>query len=441
MINFTEHQFNVAFSLVDDNGNIVNESYRNYMYESSNLVNYYNSSKKIKFPLNLKNCTYDDFYNNSKASFDQLGLNKFKCFDRKNLTIQGSFQDPLYQYIEYAAYLNKSVLTYNTNNELNLHNLSELLAENPVRLVLYFVDTSYNVYNVTHPIKSFISTYQQYIDITNFRKINLDFKMLQFSSYDNIFYENFNVLNRVKLDRDFRNFTPLSNREKAPDGFTLTKFYIRSSNLNIEVERQYQKAPDFLANISGLLSQVLLILYFFVSYVNRIKAKSEFMSRILKFKERIQHKNVDIYSKLQQQFSISPLEENLNNKQTEYLPTIEPIIQMEDQNNLNPTLQKEKELGSKGQSMQSCKTGAIPNSPERNNHLDKQKNNIMTSKLSFKRGTTLMLNAIGKRVITVSKKAIQFYVCEIFYKLICVNKSLKIKNTLYKNSEKIYLIT
>jgi len=111
-INFTEQNFNLAFSLYyDTNNSIISNLSNLYLVEKINLVKMTNSSKKEKFPLKLRNCIEEDFYGIlDSEKFKILGFNQKKCINNfQNVSVQGAYSSEVYQYIEYGISIDQNL--------------------------------------------------------------------------------------------------------------------------------------------------------------------------------------------------------------------------------------------------------------------------------------------------------------------------------------------
>ena len=130
-----------------------------------------------------------------------------------------------------------------------------------------------------------------YLDYNTIKKINLDFSEILFSSDNNVIYTNPIPYPGVayKEAEQFELFT--NNRpDLASLGKTFTKIFFRSSPSSIIIDRIYQKLSFFLANLVALISNILLGLFIFISFLNEFWAEQKVMNKILKFKEHFKVK-------------------------------------------------------------------------------------------------------------------------------------------------------
>ena len=83
----------------------------------------------------------------------------------------------------------------------------------------------------------------------------------------------------------------------------LCRIYFRSSTKTRMVKRIYQKITEYLANVSSILSSILVILFVISSLLNYEKARQSIINKILKFRDDMNFKKNDEIDYLKEKFS------------------------------------------------------------------------------------------------------------------------------------------
>jgi len=399
--NFTSLQFNFAFSLQWDNNTLLNEETMKLFDVSSNKVIFRNSKDKIKKKLNFTNCRESDFYNKSVSQFQQLNLSHFNCIDsEEDLTIGGGFSDPIYEYIDIGVYFNKNL---NISDPTTLTYLKEFFSKNQIKFSIYFLDTTLDVENSVSPLSWYINTYVTYLDFAMLKKTNLDFSILSFSDDHNILFNSPKKEDNVQLG-DKQEFTAtIPDRAIAPydNNISLLKFFLRASPSIKVISRSYQKLTAFLANMGGLISNILLVLFVVVTFFNKFWGEETILNKVLKYKEHLKYKQNENYVQLCT---------NLKKVHTDFGANKDINLERSRQNSNNA---KEIELD----------LSRSPSIQYSEHHL-----NVKNKKNQD-------LDIEDEKVLKKSKRPLDFNICEILMKALrCKTKTVKVKTEIYQKA-------
>ena len=294
IINFKNSSFNLAYSLLYDNNNSVLDP--KTIGLSLNLflttIKNNNYSNPIKNFIINKNCP-NFFGEIQNDTFTSLNLNNFQCAilnDSNSMEIQGTFSDSLYRFLQLSVSIQD-----NHFNQGNLSILNEFFTNNAVKLVLYWTDSTIDVKNITNPVSSYLSDYILYVNFDVIQKVNIDMSIIHFSSDNNMIYRDPKSLARIAIQQQVQYSLSTHNRTALglSQGKTLINLYFRSSPSIIIIDRIYQKLSTLLANFAGIMSNILLGLYFFMGILNQFWAEQQVMNRILKFRDhmKVNYKN------------------------------------------------------------------------------------------------------------------------------------------------------
>lgn len=401
--NFKELEFNLAFTLQWDNNTLLDPETLKLFEIKSNKVIYKNSKDKIKTPLKFKNCTESDFYNKSVSQFQQLELSQFNCLDsEEDLSIQGGFSDPIYQYLDIAVFFSKDL---DMKDEATLKSLKEFFSINQLKFSIYFLDTTVDVKNSETPISWYINTYVTYLDFNMLKKTNIDFSILEFSDDKNVLLNNPQLNENLKLGDKQEYSASIPDRSIAPydNNITLLKFFFRASPSITIIERSYQKLTAFLANMGGLISNLLLVIFVAVTFFNRFWGEESILNKILKFKDHLKYKQNENFDQLYTNLRKVHQEAEVKN--------LEAI-----KHDSKSIKELEIDLASRRESKQLSE-----------HHLN----------IKYKKNQEI--GEDEEKIIKKSKKPLDFNLCEIILKTLgCKTKSVKVKTEIHQKAADKY---
>ena len=288
-LNFGKNNFTFAIRLTFDNETTIDKK------GIDKVINYYTNyvnitqSGKVKTPFIGRPCQKEDFYQMSEdALFKRVNISDFICFDNiSNYEIFGTFTDQSSAYFEVGTFLNQDAVTANYTD------IQRIFTENQFKISMYYIETRYDVSDNDNPIFYSIESIYTYIDLPFFKRNNINYQSFVYNLDKNIFTPNF--MNTTYMKLNLREEVSVSmterNTSKLDDKLNLSKFFIKSINMQKIVKRSYQKIPEVLANISGLLLNLLIVLGIAMTFINIFKAKQHVMNGILKYKDNIKDEN------------------------------------------------------------------------------------------------------------------------------------------------------
>ena len=380
--------------------------------------------KKQKQKLNFTYCHNENFFNKFNNSFIKEGLNNSFRFDNNNITIEGLDTDEIYQYVELTVTMTKSKVE-------DYQFYYNFLTDDDCTFQLYHLDYGIDITNHYNPISPYMK--QEFLKLSpvEFNKMEVFYFTQKFISYENFFLNNFNT----KYYAGFSYFS-FFNLYKGNDRFIrkpndynkLAKFFIRTDNSRNTIIRKYMKFTEFLANVSSLISPILLFLFIIMTRINKFYAKENIMSGIFQFKD-IQKGKKLLINKLKQNLPIIELN-ILGKKYSSYFNgTIEKIKKSKTKTTLFTINKKKIDLS----------------------NFNKNKNNYIKESIT---NEDLLNNIEQKKLFhekildneNISLKPLSKYnLCQILIFLFCPFfswKDLRYKNIIYRKIEKrLYLNT
>lgn len=235
-------------------------------------------SNRVTTPIEIEKCTYENFNNEFNETFDTVGLDNYYCLKDRNFTIQGIYSDPIFQYIQIA-------LQAKDETEELFEKIKVILSEE-CDFNMYIMDAAFDLSNYKKPIHRFLLS--QYINLKfpELMKRNTYFRLQQFDSYENYLFDTHETLYTIGAGtNDLYSVTKGEDRQvtKKSDYQTFAKIYLRAGQQRNIIERRYQKITEYAANISSLLSVVLIIMFVILNFINRFYANEAVMTKIFQF--------------------------------------------------------------------------------------------------------------------------------------------------------------
>ena len=317
-LNFTYREFKFAYALKYKNGTPVNYSQLPFLEHSLNLstINDYNKKNKTKLILNKKPCDENDF-NFTKEDYNLTSLNLTNYFcptNNSKMFINGTELDPMFTYVDITFSINDNWLTSE-----NLNYIKSILEKDPIYFYVIWTDTAVDVVNIENPLSYYIRSISGFLDFNFMQKLNLDFSALNFTSDSAFFFEDSKSFNKINLrDSDTKMFFIQDRSKWIPKikeddtGKEILKIYLRSAPDVIIYNRSYTKFDIFIGNYGGLQSNVFMVLFVIVGFLNEFWASQKVMNKILQFREHLKLKNPQLFQLLKTNLRTFKNEKDVN---------------------------------------------------------------------------------------------------------------------------------
>ena len=239
------------------------------------------SNEKVtvnEVPINFAKCEYSDFNNELNETFDLFGLHSYYCLKDTDYTIEGTLTSDVFKYILIRL---KAV----DNKPETFKKIKEILKDE-CDFNMYILDAAFNLSNFNNPLQKFLVS--QYINVkySETMKRNTFFQLQNFASYENYLFDTHKSkevigAGTVDLYSVFKDNDRLESR--IDDYDTFAKIYVRAELQRKIIERRYMKLTEFGANISSVLSAVLIVMFVLISFINKFYANETVMRKIFQF--------------------------------------------------------------------------------------------------------------------------------------------------------------
>ena len=279
-INLTSSHFNVAFGVqYSEDAMSAIENTSLYFTYKMNIVEWIGDDDLVAYPFSFKQCEASDFYNVVDEAFENNDIGQYICpdfFNNSNFTLEGLYTDYYFKFIELEIRLTEYALS-------NLDEVEEVMKENPLEMAIFFLDSAIDYENRKDAIPSFINYSYKVIDFDFVKTTEIFISSLEFQNDDNLLFDNSKLTIDAMFDHSLDSFRYVPDRSDQEETL-VGKFIIKASPKIIQVNRQYQKFPSFLADLTSLLEEILVLMLLFVNFVERKAVDHKLINKMLKFR-------------------------------------------------------------------------------------------------------------------------------------------------------------
>ena len=419
IINFKNFSYGIAFGISCDNDY---NDHSIYDYLSLKLDHVKtttdeNGSNRIKTSIDYVKCDKSKFFDLLDAEYDRLQLDNFFCVndEQSNLNIQGIFGNEIFEYFQFDVVI-KDLSKFDE--------IKEILMNKECQFNFFHSSFAIDVSDYSHPVTPFLIS--SYFDFTpdSLNSVNYYFSLTNFETDKNILLNNPKTqffLGKSK-EENFRIYKGLNrNNENIDDVDVLAKIHLRADTSVTMVSRQFEKIGEFVANVTELIEQILLIFIAVFGFLDTFYAYHAVISDLFVFKGN-ENENTKLFIK-----NIKKIQKNneINEKDK---------ISENSLNKNNNSINKNNNSINKNNSNIEMEKLNI-NESENNKNLIPKKENQTEAKFSSTQNTNN-----NKNVEFINKAELNYNVFEIYFMSIfscCLCKNLKKKKEIYDKSTEI----
>jgi len=278
-IDLSSFEFNVSFGLqYNNNSNSIVSSYSKY-FNHSIILNIWtgNDTQEEKY-LDLEFCSPEDFNQNLQKYYSN-NLSEYYCLrsnNEYNISLDGSYTDSYYKFLVFEVSLTDYALE-------NSEEVIEFMENNPIEMAMYFTDTAIDYKSRKHPLPLYLNYLTKRLDYNFLKETEVFISKLTFENDENILFYNSKLIEKVKFDRTEDSFNIYEKRNNSNN--IICRFVLKASSNVIQLQREYQKFPEFYACLRDLLDLVLLFMELFISFLEKTYLNKKLTQRMLKYKD------------------------------------------------------------------------------------------------------------------------------------------------------------
>ena len=278
-LNLTKIGYKFAFGLQyeeNDTSCILNTlKYFNY---SISLIENIDNKIQIETPIKLKLCEKSDFRNIVNRTFERRQLDKMYCpiINNLNFTVDGTMMDYYYKYIILQIWLTEYTLN-------NYEEFKKFIEENPLEMSYYFLDNAIDYENRKNPLPFFLNYLFKAIDINYQKNTEIILSPIEFYNDENLIIKKNEKYLGSTIDNHVDSFHQI-NEPNYLNQRLLGKFILKASPIMFSLSRSYQKIPSLIADLSGILEQILFLILVIVNFFERKCIDIKLMKKMIKYK-------------------------------------------------------------------------------------------------------------------------------------------------------------
>ena len=290
-VNLSSTNINFAFGALfsSDQASAIQNTTKYFDYKI-NIIEWVGIDDFFEKEIFFNFCNQSDYPSSLYDQFEVNELNELYCLlinknniNYLNYSLDGLYTDDYFKFITIDFFLSE----YGKNNfdEVKIY-----LRENPLLMSLFFVDTAIDYENRHVPLPVYINYITRDIDFDYTKKSEIFFSSLEFINDDNFFFNKESLTKNVMFDRCEDSFRFIQDRNEE-ENYNLFHIEIKVSPKVTTLKRKYQKLPEFVASLSGLLSFLLVFIFVCCNLIERKAINQELIHRMLKFRG---NKNINI---------------------------------------------------------------------------------------------------------------------------------------------------
>ena len=250
-----------------------------------------NNSRKYDFiPINFKTCQKEDFHTKLQTKFDELSFARAYCLNANNSTISGQYESKIFKYIRIRL---MSCVKNATNTCLNKTQIEDQIGL--WRMSLYFSFDLENVYNYEIPFEKQLSNNGFTLSLSSSKRTNIFLQKNTVSSDENYFLENKTVRNHSLISYDGK--SDEFEQNSLDKQIIFASVFLRVSPMIYIFNRSYKKISVILAEVAGLLNNIVLLIIIIFSFYNKFNLKLHLFNNNFDLNVNESNLDRDIYLK------------------------------------------------------------------------------------------------------------------------------------------------
>ena len=285
-INLSYISFTFAFGIQysDNASSAVEDTYLYFNY-SIKLIEWVGKNDIYEKNLEFRKCESSDFPK-LEGDFYMNDLNEMLCpiYDHStNFSIDGLYTDDYYKFI--SIQLKLTDYAFENYSQLKL-----FLNKTPIDVAIFFRDTTIDYENRKKPLPPYLNYNYKGVDLDFIKKTSISISSLEFISDENFFTYNSKLTKETMFSSSQDSFRYIKQRQEENE-YQIFEYLIEASPKVVYLKRVYQKLPEFVASISGILGFVCLIMVLIANLIEMKAIDQKLIHRMLKFRG---NKNIDV---------------------------------------------------------------------------------------------------------------------------------------------------
>ena len=314
-LNLTDINFNLAFGVqYASNHTVVNPLiYNNFDFSLYMSINNYKYKDVRKLNISYHQCTSDDYYDfnsiNKDSERQKMNLTKMQqifvlheLFKMKcpikpenddilpkeqkfinNFYLQGTYVDLSFRYLNIDVKIKDSI----RKNETEYKKFIKVLEENPLEVILLYIDTGINYEDRVNTLPNYVGFMIKEIDLNFIKTTDIFVSNIEFYNDLNIFISHGTLTKDAMFDYMIDSFKYINRELDKENKLPLVTLKVKASPKIIQLNRVYQKFPSFIADLTGILEEILVLSTLMVNFFEKKIMDKKLINRVLTYKQGI----------------------------------------------------------------------------------------------------------------------------------------------------------
>ena len=193
-----------------------------------------------------------------------------------NYTLEGLFTDDYSKYLQ----LDIKLTEYGMNN---LDEVRTFMQNTPIEMVIYFLDTGIDYKDRDNPLPIYINYINRGLDLYFSKTTEIFLSTIEFVHDENIIINNEYKTIDGMFDKSEDSFHYIVLRNDLNINL-IERFIIKTSSKVIILDRKYQKLPSFIGQLSGMIEEFFIVIFFIVNIIEKQAIDNKLIHKILKIK-------------------------------------------------------------------------------------------------------------------------------------------------------------
>ena len=255
---FSKKNLTMFFGITDNNNNfLIDET----MYSLTFYINHLNNSNHYfnKTEFRLKACTQDDFIEDP-SEFARLGLNGTHCLPNEVIKLGGYWDEEIFDYFSVQL---KICQNSSSNNIMckSTEEISDFMKNKYLKI--YITNHNFDALNYETPLTRNLKMFYQILDSKLSKSMELYLQNHYILTDDGFFLESLNVVHSFKQGEVMTDM-----KLKSDDENWLFTFNVYSSDLQTNINRNYEKMQTLLARLGGICNFLFLFGFMISKFEN-----------------------------------------------------------------------------------------------------------------------------------------------------------------------------
>ena len=200
----------------------------------------------------------------SLDDYKRYQINSLFCLKDTTFHIDGAIDELSFSYLQVMLYPCKNSSLNNWNCKSN-EEIKEFFKRKDFSIV--FNNFNFDFHNFTYPFKPSQNYIMNFLDSALIKSNFIYLKTAEVNTNDGLFFKNSRLQTSIVLDKNRQDY---ELRKSDSDPFA--KWYFLASKEEIKATREYQKLPEIVADLAGMVQLEILLCFFFTNIITYISS-------------------------------------------------------------------------------------------------------------------------------------------------------------------------